>query len=239
MQPEYLVRLSPDVATFVQEVEAAAGTDIEVVKDEKLNTGGPYGQGKLKVEAHTTPVRLLAPTNGYFPDGGVVHEALHVRRVRVEGVPLLAGADDCDPELEQGLYALDNALEHIAIVPEELARRPERLAHWESVMHRTWSQDLPRMAGHPTQRIWALMHWTFVREVLAESEVTNMARGFLVSMGLQSEADAFANELLEVLADKPTAVRLCLERFGLPRKMAALEFVSSETGTKQEPIPGG
>jgi hypothetical protein len=236
MQPEYLVRLSPDVATFVQEVEAAAGIEIAVVEDEKLNTGGPYGQGKLKVEAHTTPVRLLAPTNGYFPDGGVVHETLHVRRVRVEGVPLLAGADDCDPELERGLYALDNALEHLAIVPEELTRRPERLAHWESVMHRTWSQDLPGMAGHPAQRIWALMHWTFTREVLPSSEVANIARGFLARTGLQAEADTLADELLEVLTDKPTAVRLCLERFGLPRNMAVLEFVSSGTGARQEVV---
>ena len=30
MQPDYLARLSPDVGAFVQEVETAAGVDIEV-----------------------------------------------------------------------------------------------------------------------------------------------------------------------------------------------------------------
>ncbi len=236
MQPDYLARLSPDVRAFVQEVEAAAGVDIEVAPHEQLNTGGPFGHGKLKVEVHTTPVRLLAPTNGYFPDGGVVHEVLHMRRTRAEGVPLLVGADECGPELEQGLSSLDNALEHLAIVPEELTRRPERLEHWEAVMRRTWSEDLPRMAGHPAQRIWALVHWAFMRDVLAESEVVTIARAFLAGTGLQAEADTFADELLAVLADKPTAVRLCLKRFGLPQEMAALEFVSSETGARQVAI---
>ncbi len=237
MQPDYLARLSPAVSAFVQEVEAVAGVDIEVVPDEELNTGGPFGHGKLKVEAHKTPVRLLAPTNGYFPDGGVVHEVLHVRRTRVEGVPLLVGADDCSLELEQGLFDLDNALEHLAIVPEELTRRPERLAHWEAVMRRTWSEDLPRMAGHPAQRIWALVHWAFVREVLATSEVVNVARAFLAGAGLQAEADTFADELLAVLADKPTAVRLCLERFGLPREMARLEYLPRAGQAPTDPSP--
>jgi hypothetical protein len=230
MQPDYLARLPPQVQAFVHEVEADAGIDIEVAEEAGLNDGGPEGEGKLRIKVHRNPVRLEAPTNGYFPPGGVVHEVLHMRRARVDGVPLLVGSDDCDPDLEQGLFHMDNALEHLAIVPEELARNPERLDHWLAVMRSKWSVDLPKLAGHPAQRIWELVHWVFVREVLAGTDAIDTARALLAATGLQAEADAFADQLLAGLADKPKAVQLCMEHFGLPKAAARLEYLPSRGG---------
>lgn len=90
MQPEYLARLSGPVQEFIREVEGKALMDIEVILDSKLNNGGPMGGGSLEIDITARRVLLFAPSNGYFPDGAVRHEVLHVQRFHVDGVPKLA-----------------------------------------------------------------------------------------------------------------------------------------------------
>ena len=118
MQPEYLARLSGPVQEFIREVEGKALLDIEVILDSKLNNGGPMGGGNLEIDITARRVLLFAPSNGYFPDGAVRHEVLHVQRFHVDGVPKLAIADGapCDKGFREGLAHLDNAVEHIVIV---------------------------------------------------------------------------------------------------------------------------
>jgi hypothetical protein len=93
MQPVYLARLSKPVQEFIHEVEELAGVDIKVLLDPKQNEGGTTGQGKLAVVINAQSIQLFAPTTGYFPDGAVRHEVLHVQRFHVEGVPKLSLAD--------------------------------------------------------------------------------------------------------------------------------------------------
>jgi hypothetical protein len=122
MQTEYLALLSEPVQLFILEVEKGAGVDIKVIPDLKQNEGGATGQGKLAIVINAQSIQLFAPTNGYFPDGAVRHEVLHVQRFHVEGVPKLALADNEEwgKDFSDALGALDNAIEHLVIVPVEL-----------------------------------------------------------------------------------------------------------------------
>jgi hypothetical protein len=90
MQPGYLDRLNAEVRAFVAEVEAAAGLVVEVREDESSDTLGPSGQGMLKVHIESRSVVLVKPTNGYFPNGAVRHELLHVHRLHGQGAPQMA-----------------------------------------------------------------------------------------------------------------------------------------------------
>ena len=136
MQTEYLFLLSEPVQQFILEVEKSAGVDIKVIPDVKQNGGGSTGQGKLAIAINAQSIQLFAPTNGYFPDGSVRHEVLHVLRFHVEGVPklVLAKDEEWDKRFSDGLGELDNVIEHIIIVPIELRFHPERRIHWEVLM---------------------------------------------------------------------------------------------------------
>lgn len=94
MQTEYLALLSEPVQQFTLEVEEAARVYINVIPDPQLNEGGPTGQGNLEVNIQAQSIQLFAPTNGYFPNGAVRHEVLHVQRFHVEGVPKLTLAEN-------------------------------------------------------------------------------------------------------------------------------------------------
>lgn len=241
MQPAYLLLLTPAVRDFVLAVENEAGLAVEVVPDAELNGGGPLGNGKLRVDIGPHHIRLGAPTNGYFPSGAVRHELLHVRRLHVEGVPQLVLADEepWDQSLVDSLTAVDNALEHLLIVPCELRDHPERREHWEAVMTSVWTTKLPA-ASILDCRIGACLHWAFLRHVLPESPCVQTAVDFMRERGLWAEAEEFYARLLPALGNmKEDVVRFFFHWFeNLPRTRVALEYVSSETGSRQEPVPG-
>lgn len=238
MQPEYLVRLSKPVQQFVLEVEESAGVEIKVILDPKQNDGGTTGQGKLAVDIGAQSIQLFAPTNGYFPDGAVRHEVLHVRRFHVDGVPKLALVDseEWDKGFSDALGALDNAIEHVVIVPEELQFHSDRRRHWETVMHDVCSAlpDVPESE----RGLSVCLHWTFLRHVLPDSPVVEIAGRFAKKHALLELTNDFADRFNAVAASKEELVRLVFHTFPeIPRNRAALEYINSMTGVRQRPIP--
>ena len=236
MQEEYLAKLSAYVVGVVHEVEQGSGVEIRVQKHAALNGQGALGLGKLRVVIEPPDVTIEAPTNGYFPDSGVFHEVLHIHRMLVEGVPrIVLSEDDADFGFERALLKLDEALEHLVIVPKELARYPDRLKHWSAAMQRTLSQVLPELP-EAEQRIWAQAHWPLVREALGGTAAMAAAEEVLQKLGAQQDANEFADALIALIGDKEQVVKMCFEWFGLPKCRAALEYQKTAPG-QQQPIP--
>lgn len=235
MQPSYLTRLGAPVQDFVRELEQRANIDIQVFPDPRLNRGGPFGQGHLEVLVEERQNIIFAPTNGYFPDGAVRHELLHVKRFHLDGVPKLTaaarGRGGISPD---AMGHLDNAIEHIALVPWELRLHPERREHWEAVLQGVCLglSDVPR----EELNLALCMHWTFLRHVLPGSTPTETARQFAVEHRLLEMVDRFADQFLAA-ASKEAAVQLLFATFpDMDKDLAALEYISSRTGTVQRPI---
>ena len=238
MQPEYLARLSEPVQQFILEVEKDAGVEINVILAIKQNDGGTTGQGKLAVVINAQSIQLFAPTNGYFPEGGVRHEVLHVQRFHVEGVPKLSLADseEWDRSFSDALGDLDNAIEHVVIVPVELRFHPERRDHWEAVM-RNVCLGLPDVP-EGERRLAVCLHWTFLRHVLPDSPLVEIVKNFAQKHTLLEMADHFADQFISAAASKEELVRLIFLTFPeISKSRAALEYINSMTGTSQKPIP--
>ncbi len=240
MQLEYFSRLSEPIKKFVQEVEAGANIEIQVIPDARLNAGGPAGQGNLEIIIESQYARLFAPTNGYFPDGAVRHEMLHVKRFHIDGAPKLALADEVawDKRLSDALGDLDNAIEHIVIVPEELQFHPERRSHWEAVMSNVCSELQSIPEGE--RSLAGCLHWAFLRHVLPDSIHTESMKFFLEQYELLAIAEKFVEQFLSVLRSKEEMVRVLFHTFpDMPQNRSALEYINSVTGNRQMPIPKG
>lgn len=238
MRPEYLGRLSESVQKFIREVERQAGVEVEVLPSLKHNDRGPTGQGLLEIVINAQNIQLFAPTNGYFPDGAVRHEILHVQRFHIEGVPKLALADEeeWDRSFSEAIGALDNAIEHVVIVPVELQFHPERREHWEAVMRNICSQlpDVPESE----RRLAVCLHWTFLLHVLPDSPQVEIARNFAEKHELLEMANHFADQFLVHLDSKEEMVRTLFQTFPeIPKSRVAFEYINNVTGTRQTPIP--
>jgi hypothetical protein len=238
MQTEYIDLLSEPVQQFILEVENAAGVEIEVIPDLRQNEGGTTGQGKLAIVIKPQSIQLFTPTNGYFPDGSVRHEVLHVKRFHIEGVPKLALAEneEWDKNFSDALGYLDNAIEHVVIVPVELQFHPERLNHWEAVMREVCLglHNVPEGERH----LAVCLHWTFLRHVLPNSPSVDIARNFANEHALFEMAEHFAEQFIAVISSKEEIVSLLYRTFPeIPLNRAALEYINRITGTCQKPIP--
>ena len=228
MNSAYLDRLSSAVQAFVVEIERAAGVEVDVKLDSSRDGRGPDGEGILACDINERGARLLIPNDTYFPDNGVVHELLHVRRILVERVPKLTANLEFAgwaPEVENGLASLDNNLEHWVIVPEEIRRCPESGDRWNRVVERTWQRDLPGMTNQDDQRRWALMHWVFLAFVLPNAPAVPIAEQVLARLGLRDQADRFLDAVQPVLGNKKRLVSVALEHLHLPLGAAALEYI--------------
>lgn len=238
MQPEYLARLSEPVRAFIQWVEEKAGVFIDVIPSINQNMGGPTGRGKLAIDIDAQRIYLYAPTNGYFPDGAVRHEVLHVQRFHIDGVPklVLAEKESWDKRFADALGDLDNAIEHIVIVPLELQSHPERREHWEAVMANVCS-DLPNVPEQERELAVSL-HWAFLQQALPDSPLVEVVKAFAIEHGLLEKAEALSGRLLSTLACKEEIVRILFHTFPhIPKDRAALEYLSSTMGTRQAAIP--
>ena len=102
-------------------------------------------------------------------------------------------------------------------------------------MQRRWEQDLPGLPG-AEQRIWAQVLWPLVREALEGTAAMTAAVEVLQKLDAQQDANEFADALLALVGDKEQAVKMCFERFNLPKNRAALEYQKTAPG-QLHPIP--
>ncbi len=238
MQPEYFSRLSEPVKQFVLEVEQGAQINIEVVPDPKLNAIGPTGQGKLAITIESHYVRLFVPTTDYLPDGAVRHEMLHVKRFHIDGAPklVLAEEENFDKRFSDALTDLDNAIEHIVIVPEELKFHPERRLHWEAVMKNVCG-DLSTIPEEE-RALACSLHWAFLQFSLPNSPQIEVLRNFLIFHGIFDNAVDFSNKFLALVPNKEDMLSFFFAKFPeIPKTRIAMEYINAVTGVCHKPIP--
>lgn len=235
MQHDYYERLSQDVKVLVDEVEHGCGFQIEVRPDVRRAGLGVDGAGTLACVAEPRNAFIDIPP-GHFPDGAVVHELLHLRRFLLQGVPMLY-VDEEQPigtsAFADGIHKLDNALEHLVIVPIELGYRADRVAYWTRILESIWRQDIPAFPDEEDKARWAKVHWTFVRHVLSDTAVSPLAEQLLQDMGILAEANALHDAVISALAkSKEDATRICLGLLGLPAERVGFEYLDTKRGTR-------
>ncbi len=225
MQPKYLHLLGDAVKQFVLEVEQDCGMPIDVFEESSLNNTGPLGKGRLEVSIEPYRLRIFAPTNGYFPEGAVRHEVLHIHRFYVEGVPKLVLRNQTrdNRDLAENFTDIDNALEHLVIIPLELQLNPERLEHWDA-MATEICRDLEEIP-EDARKLAVCMNWTFLSHVLPNSPQTSVMRHFALRHGLLTLAEDFSARLVAVLARKEEMLRVLAQAFPEIGKDGGMEDV--------------
>ncbi|SAL22764.1 hypothetical protein AWB64_01747 [Caballeronia sordidicola] len=229
MQKAYLNRLAPDVRALAEDLEYALGFEIIVKVNQHLPRRAADEPGGLECEVDQSGARIVIPDPDWFPDGSVLHELFHVRRFLLEGIPLLVDNKAYvrwNPCVSSAVTYHDNCMEHLVIVPEELGRRPERLAHWERAIKQVWG-TLAVTASHEADcRQGALVNWAFIEHVLPDSATRREAVTVLDRLGFREAAACFADALAPVLNDKEKLVKRWFEHLHLQPEMASLRYLN-------------
>jgi hypothetical protein len=233
MQREYIERVSERLAALIRETERRIGFEIDVRADPTRNT--------VAGEVELASARMLIPDEEAFSQEAAFHELQHIRRFLVEGAPRLTDTEDdpdWTPERGQRLVAIDNALEHLIIVPRELEQFPLRSAHWEAVIARMLDQIDAGGTTCAQRREGGHYIWIFLRMVMPESPMLERARQVL-SVEEMTSADRLHAELAAAVGSKREVVRCWFDYFGIDVAMAWLEYLNpQERRSRRVPLAG-
>jgi hypothetical protein len=181
----------------------------------------------------TIRLRLGAPILAQ----GVTHELLHIERWWLEGVPHLYPAH---PALKHICEGLENALEHLVIVPREARYGFEPYGHWNETYREIWSRS-PLTPAMPldVRRYTCLLAWLATSHVTDES-VNARIEEHVRMEGLFDEAEAFKREIKAQLTSKPELVSYVARVLRIPEGAVFLRYYNASAGTvRDEPLPSG
>ena len=228
MEAAYLDQLPGDVRSLAEQIERETGSEIRVTVDPERAHHAADNPGYLSCNVDVHGAELLIPAPDHFPDSSVLHELLHIRRFLLEGVPHIIVCDtytNWTPEFESALIRLDNALEHLIIVPEELNHRNERKSHWLSVMRRVLDNLRSQPLDNDDHKRHALMSWLFLNHVLPDPELISVAATLLDDLDIRERSDQFVADIAPLLNSKEKAVRACFDYLELPIEAGCLKYI--------------
>ncbi|OAJ52612.1 hypothetical protein A6V37_09215 [Paraburkholderia ginsengiterrae] len=160
----------------------------------------------------------------------VFHELLHLKRYFVDGMPKLVYCDDehefeddDDARTPQLFASLDNQIEHLFIVPIELARYSCARGYWEERIGEVLKE--PRLPDDG-----AVMVWEFIHRVLKGGGQSGAAQVQVDQRGLGEACDRFH----QAVDESKEAATLCLFETFVPAKLprACLDYF-----VQQQEIP--
>lgn len=235
MNKYYFDRLPDDLRTMVVSIEIETSLEIEVEVDQSRAGKFLHEPDTLACVVNEFEARLLIPSPNTFPSDAVLHELLHIQRFLVEGVPQIAVCENrWHPELEKIFTDLDNNLEHLVIVPKELAQRPKRKDRWISILMRVLAKLQSVGIEVADRNFLAIYGHFFVGHVLGDEDLQKKYTIALDNYNLLESATEFSLATASALSSKEATTRAWVEQLHISSEFLCLDYFDPRKGTYQQ-----
>ena len=219
MDSKFLLILPSSVHRLVEEIEDFAGMEIAV----KAN---PYPI----LSDSSNPLCLMCKTDHecgeiYYRDEKrinpqhLLHEILHIYRYWVKMVPKMMPRNRIASNY--GLFErIDNALEHLIIVPKEIEYGFEmNYSYWNENYSFYWSQYPWRGSDYWTRKFNCYMGWLSTTYLTNDQKLKLIAEGYLKHESLLDKATKFGKKVnKEMTESKQHAVLTVSKYVNIPSK---------------------
>jgi len=153
-----------------------------------------------------------------LPD--LCHELIHARRNILESVPRMSPRSEAQhPEL---IYALENDLEHLFVIPEEISYFLSQGAKWEERYSIYLAQAAPNAFN-------LFRHWIVINTAMPTSRrIRDLCRTALQESNLLDDAESFRTEIEAAFPDKEQLLAVVLRWFPkVKRDVCMQRYVTS------------
>lgn len=218
MDPKYKNPLPANIQDLVDEIEVFAGLEIGV----RLNPNPPSPTAPfpehLAGEVNDRGATIFIRSDNDFSPGSVLHELLHIHRTWVEAVPQAVPRRQEDEDAWKRTGVIENALEHLVIVPRETKYGFESYDYWNETARRNWSRyPLPELEGKAARRCAFLLASLSARYLITDSKVKQLAEDCLRKEGLLHESKKFGDAIGRSITNKERAIAAVFRFLRLPR----------------------
>lgn len=119
-----------------EEILNLTGIEVEFkIPDEefkKRNPGMARTPAGVEIDPDNSSVIIWLTPEG-LDAGALAHELLHLKRNIIDSVPKIFPTSSAPIHIEQQIFFLENDMEHLFVLPEEIAVDPEREKEWAKV----------------------------------------------------------------------------------------------------------
>jgi hypothetical protein len=235
MEALYKAKLPPNITALVDRIESFARHEISVAVDTRPVSPRSPNPDRLAARVTEREATILLRSSDVFPPHDVLHELLHIERLWLEGIPQVLPLHD--PELGTVTSAIENALEHLVIVPREADYGFDPYPYWNETSRRNWqAYPWPTISDASTRRRNCLLFWLTASQLVNDDGVKALAERSLTDEGLLDEARRFSARIVEKLASKPQAISAALRFLKIPP--ADVHIVKFDIQNERwEPVP--
>lgn len=236
LRPLVVEKLPAEAVALIERIEAFAGIPVGFRDTALLRQAG--GQcteiEALFCDQEHAYVSIPDPDN--IDPNAIVHELLHLHRYWVESVPQMGAVHDLGQNVEF-MANIDNALEHLIIVPQERQYGYDPSPYWAKTVRdafaaHPWPTQRPEWIRYACILGWATAALTDDRET------REMVRAKIERSGLLEEAETSLKRIRAQSASKPRMVRAALKALRIPlRSVELVTFDVRNHMAHRRPVP--
>lgn len=219
MQREFRQRLPGSVQRLVDELEERADLEIPVCIDTRPVSPTEPNPERAAAAINHDGATIFIRSDSAFSPHGILHELLHIHRYWIEEVPQLMPAQgDRDTDDRWRITSqIENALEHVIIVPREAAYGFDPYPYWAETARKNWSSYPWEHIPDPwARRAACIVGSLSVRFLVKDPAVQDLAERCIAEEGLLHEAQRFHRKIAKVIGSKPRAVSAVLRFLQIP-----------------------
>jgi hypothetical protein len=230
-------QLPLNITALVDRIEAFARHEIAVAVDTRPVSPTSPNPDRLAADVTERAATIYLRSRDVCPAHDVLHEVLHIERLWLEGIPQVMPAHD--PELKTVTSAIENALEHLVIVPREAAFGFDPYPYWNETSQRNWqTYPWPTLTDVGARRMNCLLMWLTVSQLVNDDGVKAHVERSLINEGLLDEARRFSARIVEKLPSKPHAISAVLRFLKIPTAdVRLIRFYIQHERYEELPIP--
>ncbi|MFQ5935315.1 MAG: hypothetical protein ACE5LB_02750 [Acidiferrobacterales bacterium] len=239
MEQRFFQRLSAELQNLVQELEDFAGVEIEV-RPKPTPTGETTAKSKaVALISSEKGATLLCRSEDHFTTQAVLHELLHLRRYWIDFVPQLVPIDDRGGDKTKIANEIDNALEHLAIFPQEAEYGFEPYADLNRAARTLWESYPWNEITEPwARRKSCLLAWLTTVCLVTDDAVKTLARDCLEKEGLLDEAENFSDKIRQLHDSKERSIGTAVRFLQIPHDEAEMIYFDVKQKKRvKKPIP--
>jgi hypothetical protein len=212
MRRDYLDPLPERVQQLASEIERAIGSEISV-RPSQVGDRPLVGLAECSFGLENGAKRVFivhAPLS--CPDYVLTHEVLHLHRNVVLNVPALHAVV---AHQEGGAHRINNDLEHLFVIPDEIALFPESIGRWQEIFEQAASELAEgRQSGRLSEvsfRAAALGLWMVASMTVPAWPGLDAISASLICARSEGAARAFVEQIRSKLPDKTAMIKAALE----------------------------
>lgn len=230
MEARFLETLPSKISALALRIEAYSGVEIQVTQ---------YGRDVPACKVSECEAIIYFPRLDSIEPRKMLHELLHIERNWPQMIPQLFTSNDTSwPHVEM-IGKVDNALEHLVIIPREMDYGFEPFAPWNAKIRPKWQRGFWTEICHPDERRGnLLLSWLSVDFLATDGALRRLAQNALQEEGLLENAQEFSAAMRESLDQKDRMAASAVRFLRLPPESVTLDlFDVRARERRRSPVP--